>query len=284
ALGSPAIQSIWRAPAGTIPSAAAVQAHTHPCGPSSLSSPTVPPSHAASPAERFEILLATARHAAIVITAPPQAQSDSPERQVPSRNKQELPVRSQPSPPLRSCLAHPQRKRSRVPKRRRFRHSAPRLSSISDAWGRLNVVTPFDHLSEDSHLHRSLGAGHITASRLGRELINLPGKTGRRESALPQKGTSHCVAAKCRKGLTSETSRVRDSHTVGHFVTLRRCRSKSTERLPIFYGCGRGLPLERRFRGAPRLRHRIGTPRGLMQKQITLVPRHKFRARRNLDP
>src|SRR5215471_4791519 len=31
--------------------------------------------------------------------------------------------------------------------RRRFRHSAPRLSSISDAWGRLNVVTPFHHLS-----------------------------------------------------------------------------------------------------------------------------------------
>src|SRR6516165_8211818 len=35
------------------------------------------------------------------------------------------------TPPSRSCLAHPQRKRSRVPKRRRFRHSAPRLSSIS---------------------------------------------------------------------------------------------------------------------------------------------------------
>src|SRR5215510_6292262 len=48
--------------------------------------------------------------------------------------------------------------------RRRFRHSAPRLSSISDAWGRLNIVTPFHHLSGDSHLHRSLGAGPITAS------------------------------------------------------------------------------------------------------------------------
>src|SRR5262245_20989609 len=33
-----------------------------------------------------------------------------------------------------------------------------------DAWGRLNVVTPFHHLSGDSHLHRSLGAGPITAS------------------------------------------------------------------------------------------------------------------------
>src|SRR5262249_256 len=67
----------------------------------------------------------------------------------------------------RSCPAHPQRKRSRVPKRRRFRHSVPRLSSISDAWGRLNVVTPFHHLSGDSHLHRSLGAGPITASSPG---------------------------------------------------------------------------------------------------------------------
>jgi len=51
-----------------------------------------------------------------------------------------------------------------TPKRRRFLHSIPRLSSISDAWGRLNVVTPFHHLSGDSHLHRSLGAGPITAS------------------------------------------------------------------------------------------------------------------------
>ena len=42
----------------------------------------------------------------------------------------------------------------RVPKRRRFLHSVPRLSSISDAWGRLNVVTPFHHLSGDRHLHR----------------------------------------------------------------------------------------------------------------------------------
>jgi hypothetical protein len=35
---------------------------------------------------------------------------------------------------------------------------------------------------------------------LGRELINLPGKTRRRESALPPKETSHCVAAKRREG------------------------------------------------------------------------------------
>src|SRR5260221_10053127 len=164
ALGSPAIQSIWRAPAGTIPSAAAVQVHTHPCGPSSRSSPTMLPSHAASPAERVQIPLASARHAAIVITAPLQTQPDPLQSQVPSRNKQGPPARSRPSPPSRSCPPHPQRKPSRVPKRRRFLHSVPRLSSISDAWGRLNVVTPFHHLSGDSHLHRSLGAGPITAS------------------------------------------------------------------------------------------------------------------------
>src|SRR5262252_9042449 len=108
-------------------------------------------------------------------TEPPQTQSDSLESQVPSRNRQGLPARSRPSPPSRSCPAPPQRKRSRVPKRRRFRHSVPRLSSISDAWGRLNVVTPFHHLSGDSVLRRSLGAGPITAS--SPELDHL-GRTG----------------------------------------------------------------------------------------------------------
>jgi hypothetical protein len=35
----------------------------------------------------------------------------------------------------------------------------------SMAWGRLNVVTPFHHLSEDSHINCPLRAGPITASR-----------------------------------------------------------------------------------------------------------------------
>jgi hypothetical protein len=30
-----------------------------------------------------------------------------------------------------------------------------------DAWGRLNVVTPFHHLSGDSHINRSLRAGPL---------------------------------------------------------------------------------------------------------------------------
>ena len=35
---------------------------------------------------------------------------------------------------------------------------------LLDAWGRLNVVTPFHHLSEDSHTICPLGARPITAS------------------------------------------------------------------------------------------------------------------------
>jgi hypothetical protein len=34
------------------------------------------------------------------------------------------------------------------------------------AWGRLNVVTPVSSSIGDSHLHRALGAGPITASSL----------------------------------------------------------------------------------------------------------------------
>ena len=43
--------------------------------------------------------------------------------------------------------------------------SVQKFLRVSDAWGRLNVVTPFHHLSGGSHLHRSLGAGPITASK-----------------------------------------------------------------------------------------------------------------------
>src|SRR5262245_17606470 len=132
---SPAIQPIWRVPDGTIPSGSAVQARVHPCGPSSPSSLIKPPSHAASPAERLQILLASARHAATVITARPQIQSASPGSQVPGRRKQQRRAHSRPSPPSRSCPAHPQRKRSRVPTTRRFRHNVPRLSSISRCLG-----------------------------------------------------------------------------------------------------------------------------------------------------
>src|SRR5262245_19608938 len=37
-------------------------------------------------------------------------------------------------------------------------------SPSPDAWGRLNVVTPFHHLSEDSHINCPLRAAPITAS------------------------------------------------------------------------------------------------------------------------
>src|SRR5262249_294594 len=67
----------------TPPPAPRAQPHTPPRGPSPRSSPTTPPPHAASPAERFQTPLASPGHAAIVITAPPQTQSDSLESQVP---------------------------------------------------------------------------------------------------------------------------------------------------------------------------------------------------------
>ncbi|TFV46892.1 hypothetical protein E4K65_17330 [Bradyrhizobium niftali] len=48
---------------------------------------------------------------------------------------------------------------------RQFRHSSPRLSSVSRCLGPTQVVTPFHHLSGDSHHHHPLlGAGPITAS------------------------------------------------------------------------------------------------------------------------
>src|SRR5262249_6959985 len=279
--GSPAIQSTWRAPAGTIPSAAAGQAHTHPCGPSSPSSPTMPPSHAASPAERFEILLASARHAAIVITALPQAQSDSPERQVLSRNKQELPARSRPSPPSRSCPAHPQRKRSRVPKRRRFRHSAPRLSSISDAWGRLNVVTPFHHLSGDSHLHRSLAEGPITASSLGRELINLPGKTGRRESALPGDKSLRCSE------MSQRANKRRREFVIATPLVILSPSGVVDRNPPSDCRFSTDAVAACPWRGAFEGRLAYGTESALREASCRSRShwcRGKFRARRNLDP
>src|ERR1700759_1523972 len=43
-----------------------------------------------------------------------------------------------------------------------------------DAWGRLNVVTPFHHLSGDSHINSSLREGPL------RHLAGLVGKAPRR--------------------------------------------------------------------------------------------------------
>jgi Manganese containing catalase len=53
-------------------------------------------------------------------------------------------------------LSHPQHTRSRVPMTRRFRHSFPQLSSVSRCLGPTQVVTPFHHLSGDSHHHDPL--------------------------------------------------------------------------------------------------------------------------------
>src|SRR5215471_11920399 len=127
--------SIWRAPAGTIPSAEAVQAREHPCGQSLPSSLTRPLSHAASLAERFRTLLPLIPHVANATMAQPQVRSASPQSQAPQRKRQQLRVRSRPSPPLRSYPVRPQRTRSRVPMTRRFLHNAPWLSSVSRCLG-----------------------------------------------------------------------------------------------------------------------------------------------------
>src|SRR5712691_2968728 len=127
--------SIWHAPAGTIPSAEAVQARAHPCGQSLPSSLTRPLSHAASRAERFRTLLPLIPHVATATMAQPQVRSASLQSQAPQRKQQQLRVRSRPSPPLRSYPVRPQRTRSRVPMTRRFLHNAPWLSSVSRCLG-----------------------------------------------------------------------------------------------------------------------------------------------------
>src|SRR5262249_52773749 len=135
ALGSPAIQSIWRAPAETIPSAAAGQAHTHPCGPSSRSSPTRPPSHAASPAERFQIPLADNGPASSPIrsTGTPSSLKKQTRASGSLATFASLTILPRPSTtqPLESS------RDTSIP------HNVPRLSSISDAWGRLTSEPRF---------------------------------------------------------------------------------------------------------------------------------------------
>jgi len=78
------------------------------------------------------------------------------------RKQAELRVYSRPSPPWQSCPTRPQRTRSRVPMTHRFRHSAPWLFSVSRCLGRLDVVAPFHHLSED--INCPLRTGPNTAS------------------------------------------------------------------------------------------------------------------------
>jgi hypothetical protein len=73
------------------------------------------------------------------------------------RKQPRLRYHSRPSPPSQSCPVRPQRKRSTVPMTRRFGMMLHGCSLSPDAWGRLNVVTPLQHLSGDSHVNHSLG-------------------------------------------------------------------------------------------------------------------------------
>src|SRR6201993_3759439 len=162
--------SIWRAPAGTIPSAEAVQAREHPCGQSLPSSLTRPLSHAASLAERFRTLLPLIPHVANATMAQPQVRSASLQSRAPQRKQQQLRVRSRPSPPLRSYPVRPQRTRSRVPMTRRFLHNAPWLSSVSRCLGPTQRRDPVSSSIGDSHINSSLREGplrHLVEEPLG---------------------------------------------------------------------------------------------------------------------
>lgn len=123
------------------------------------------PLRAAFPAEPFRILLLSAPHAAIGTAAQPPARSASLQSPASQKTQLRRRVRLRPSPTSGSYSGHPQRTRSTVPMTRRFRHSSPRLSSVSRCLGPTQVVTPFHHLSGDSHHHAPLlGVGPITAS------------------------------------------------------------------------------------------------------------------------
>jgi hypothetical protein len=87
-----------------------------------------------------------------------------------------------------------------------------------DAWGRLNVVTPFHHLSEDSHTICPLGARPITASRLP---PNLPKPTKRdAERAQKQLARGFAWARRRRRVIAQSTanSRIRPPAARGSFV------------------------------------------------------------------
>jgi hypothetical protein len=138
-------------------------------------------------------------------------------------------------PACRTCYSAPNICLS-VP-RRRFLHSIPRLSSISDAWGRRNVVTPFHHLSGDSHLHRSLGAGPITASRActhksafcKRGLVNVrfAPKADKQRTSRDVRFVPKVAGSKCSKAALIRSPRRRGSaHAVGFrgMPAVRGCR------------------------------------------------------------
>src|SRR5262245_21622699 len=227
ALGSLASQSIWRAPAGTIPSAAAVQAHTHPCGPSSRSSPTMLPSRAASLAERFRTLLPLIPHVANATMAQPQVRSASLQSQAPQRKQQQLRVRSRPSPPLRSYPVRPQRTRSRVPMTRRFLHNAPWLSSVSRCLGPTQRRDPVSSSIGGQPYQLIAQSRPITASSTDSDLRRRFAVNGKELATVMvvtvEQAFAHCPKALVRSDLWKAASGARPQGvpTLGDFVAAR---------------------------------------------------------------
>ncbi len=112
----------------------------------------------------------------IVTAVQPRAQYASLQSRASQKTQPRRRVRLRPSLPSRPCPGRPQRTRSTVPMTRRFRHNFPRLSSVSRCLGPTQVLTPFHHLSGDSHHHDPLlGAGPITASSWSRPESGIPG-------------------------------------------------------------------------------------------------------------
>src|SRR5215475_2424919 len=217
--------SIWRAPAGTIPSAGTVQAREHPCGQSLPSSLTRPLSHAASLAERFRTLLPLIPHVANATMAQPQVRSASPQSQAPQRKQQQLRVRSRPSPPLRSYPGRPQRTRSRVPMTRRFLHNAPWLSSVSRCLGPTQRRDPVSS-SIGGQPHQLIAQRRpITASKKGRLPQRKAYVSTPNSAAMPIKATSTAIIS----NRSRSRSLSRRSNT-----SPQDCRQRTRIRLSAF--------------------------------------------------
>ena len=163
-----------------------MQARVHPLAPFSPSSPTMPPSHAASPAEQFQIQLASARRAATATVAPPQARTRCTGK--PSLSKTETRASGSLATfvsftifPFASTTHTLESSNQHANSRIMF-HGCP---PSPDAWGRLNVVTPFevvqhgkraDAIVKNMLLHSRRRSGEhrlVDANALVEESLNL---------------------------------------------------------------------------------------------------------------
>src|SRR5262245_11977358 len=92
-----------------------------------------------------------------------------------------------------------------------------------DAWGRLNVVTPFHHLSEDSHINSSLREGPL------RHLVRLRPLPTPWLRSPPSAVSTNCrsastatLSARCcltpQSGLAARLDRPKQQHRVSNLV------------------------------------------------------------------